>query len=176
VFIVLSISIGLATQVWAHGIGRPGLAGHLGAFHDGFGSHHPHPGFGPHFRGFGHPHYFPQHRFVPQGFVPQGFVPQGFGRPYSFPQHRFAPQGFGHYRHFRYPFGFRRGLFFGRSSVFYGPPAVIISSPFFCSPHRLGFTNQTLFFNHLHHAHRIPLTNALSFCTLVGSRFVFFGF
>ncbi|MEW6301418.1 MAG: hypothetical protein AB1671_27410, partial [Thermodesulfobacteriota bacterium] len=58
-----------------------------------------------------------------------------------------------------------------------GPLPVVINSPFFCFPHRLSFTDEALFINHLHQFHRLPLRRALSYCRLVGGvRYIFFGF
>jgi hypothetical protein len=55
---------------------------------------------------------------------------------------------------------------------------VVISSPFFCFPHRLGFTDQALFIDHLYQDHRIPPRRALSSCRSIagGLRLIFFGF
>jgi hypothetical protein len=54
---------------------------------------------------------------------------------------------------------------------------VVISSPFFCFPHRLSFTDEALFIAHLHRFHRLPPKRALSYCRPVGGvRYIFFGF
>lgn len=59
-----------------------------------------------------------------------------------------------------------------------GQPTVVISSPFFCYPHGLGFTDQSQFLDHLQQFHGILPRRAFSFCTPVtnGSRWIFFGF
>ncbi len=67
-------------------------------------------------------------------------------------------------------FGFGQPLFLG------GSPVVVMDAPFFCYLHGLGFTDQAAFTQHLHDAHGVPLGRALSFCELVGGRYVFFGF
>ncbi len=66
-FTVLSISVYLATQVWAHGIGRRSMGGHLGTFPGGFGHHRPHSGFGLRLRGFGHSNHFRHAHGIPLG-------------------------------------------------------------------------------------------------------------
>lgn len=138
----------LTTQAWAHGMGG---FGSFGGFHGSFG----HPGF----------HGFGGHSSFVFGFH-SGFPRQrsefffGFGPPF------FVGSPFVH-----------RGPFFRHPFVPVGPPSVVIISPFFCFPHRLGFAEQALFFDHLHHFHGIPLRSPLSFCTpLAGGRFIFFGF
>jgi hypothetical protein len=55
-------------------------------------------------------------------------------------------------------------------------PVVFISTPFFCHPHGLGFTNESEFVQHLYEGHRIPAHRALASCSEVGGKLFFFGF
>lgn len=176
----------------------PGGTGHFGGFQGSFGHPGPHLGFGsPQFHrpGFGHfdhsqheQFFGPHHHFGP--FVPFGHE-QHFGHEqFSGLHHHCGGCGFG----FR-SFGFSgRSFFFGHRFGPAGPPplgapgptpfgsanppVVVISSPFFCFPHGLGFTDQAVFVDHLHQLHRVPPRSALSFCWPVGggSRLIFFGF
>jgi hypothetical protein len=50
---------------------------------------------------------------------------------------------------------------------------VVISSPFCCFPHRVGFINEAGFLDHLHSTHR--LSTGQSFCSGAGSSCIFFG-
>jgi hypothetical protein len=144
----------LVTMAWARGMG-----GH-GGFHGGFG-------------GF-------------QG----GLTPPGLQRGFVHP----GVQGFSHFDHFQQGLlfgphhhggGFQRDFFFSNRGFFFGPPlfplsphaAVVIRSPFFCFPEGLEFTDQALFFEHLHQVHGIPFEQAGFFCRqLLGGRLIFFGF
>jgi hypothetical protein len=182
-------------QIWAHGFGG-GFLGHGGRsqFSRGSGQWHDFHG------SFGQPG-------LRQGFTTRFFLPQGrgFSRFDRFPHGQFfgpplhfGSEGFA----FRY-FGFSGGGFaFDDSFGPAGPPPlgapgppplgaperlpfapspsppVVISSPFFCFPHGLGFTDQALFLDHLQHFHGILPKNALAFCLPVGGgiRWIFFGF
>jgi len=160
-FVVLALGVP-ATTARAHGMG--GFGGFHGGFHGGMGGFRG--GFGGFRGGFTQPGF---HR----GFVHPGF--QGFGHFDQFQNEQF----FGFHRHFdRFHRGFPGGFFFGRPFFPFSPRAVVISTPFFCFPDGLGFTDQALFFDHLHQAHGIPPDRALSFSTplLGGRRFIFFGF
>src|SRR5262249_47807831 len=192
----------LAIQAWGHGIGGfgGGFSGHtgmshFGGFHGGMGGFQGsfggfpggfvHPGFQrgfipPDFQGFGHFGHFqhelffgPHHHFggFPGGFF---FSNRGlfFGRP-------FVP--FGPPPHFG---GLSRGFFLSDRSFFFGRPfvpvspgAVVITTPFFCFPDELAFTDQALFFDHLHQVHGLPVDQAGLFCRQVlGGRLIFFCF
>ncbi len=179
------------------GVGRFGhpRVSHLGRFGHHRHFHHeqffgPHHHFGPfvppgHERHFAHEQFFgPHHHFGHRGFGFRSFgVPWGFGSSFFF--------------------GFSGGDFSSRSwfgpagppplgapgapplsapgsapSAPLGPPLVVISSPFFCFPHRLGFADQSQFLDHLQQFHNIPPRSAFSFCRPVGGglRWIFFGF
>jgi len=165
--VIVLVFVFLAAPVWAHG---PRGLGHSSGFHSGFRSHglHSRRGFHSGFRShslhsrFGSSHL---HR-------------HGFGHRQHFSHTRFfrPHRHFGHRGFVSRSFGFHDNFFVGNSFIPAGPSGVVISSPFFCFPHRLGFPSQALLLAHLHHAHRIPHRNALSSCTPVGSRFIFFGF
>ena len=197
--LLVLVSLFCAAQAWAHGMGGFGMGGHVGGFHGGsghfghpgvshfqggtghfggfqgsFGHPGPHLGFGsPQFHrpGFGHfdhsqheQFFGPHHHLGHRGFGSRSF---GFsGRSFFF-GNRFGPAG-------PPPFGAPGPTPFGSAN----PPVVVISSPFFCFPHGLGFTDQAVFVDHLHQLHRVPPRSALSFCRPVGggSRLIFFGF
>lgn len=179
-FVVLLLEL-LATRVWAHGrggfggglSGRPGVShfsggvSPLGGFHRRFS----HPGFQgfSHFDHFQHEQFFsPHHHFG--FFVPPGHEEHGEQELLFGPHH--------HGGGFQSDFFFsNRGFFFGRPLFPVSPQAVVIRSPFFCFPDGLGFTDQALFFDHLHQVHRIPFGQAGFFCRQVlGGRLIFFGF
>jgi len=162
-FIVFLFAMFFAGQTWAHGIGGFSLGGHAGGFHGGSGhfDHFQHEQFfGPH-------HHFGQDRFAFHSF---GFSGGGF-----FFDNRFGPAG-------PPPLGAPGPPPLGAPGrvpfIPLGPPVVVISSPFFCFPHGLGFTDQTLFLDHLRQFHGIPSSNALSRCMPIGGglRWIFFGF
>lgn len=157
----------LTTQVCAHGIG--GL-GSFGDVHESFG----HPGF----QGFSHfDHFQHEQRFGPHQHL-WPFIPPGHE---EHAEHEFF---FGLHHHFDglsggFPDGFfrDRDFFFGRSFFPLSPRVVVIRSPFFCFPDGLEFTDQALFFDHLHQVHGIPVEQAVFFCRqLLGGRLIFFGF
>jgi hypothetical protein len=79
---------------------------------------------------------------------------------------------------FVHPFFFSssRGFFLGEPLFLTEQPATIIAAPFFCYLDGLGFTDQAEFVRHLHEVHGVPFTSALSFCEVVGGRYMFFGF
>jgi hypothetical protein len=83
-----------------------------------------------------------------------------------------------HFGGFQSDFFFRHhGFFFGRPFFPVSPQVVVIRSPFFCFPDGLEFTDQALFFDHLHQVHGIPFDQAGLFCRQVlGGRLIFFGF
>ncbi len=165
-FIVFLFAMFFAGQTWAHGIGGFSMGGHAGGFHGGSG----------HFDHFQHEQFFGPHHH----FDGPGFAFHSFGFPGEFGFHSFGFSG--------------RSFFFGDRfgpagppplgapgpAPFdpVGPPVVVISSPFFCFPHGLGFTDQTLFFDHLQQFHGILPRSALSFCRPIGGglRWIFFGF
>lgn len=194
-----------AAQVEAHGW-RGGRSGHFGHGHGGhvstrvgLGFHHA---FGH--RHFGHHHTFRHpHRFAPSHRHPfhfhHKFAPSHHPHLHPFPPPFFtlAPDGGFAFHSFGVPFGFGVRTFstFSSTRSFgaagfppfgaagpsplggMGPLPVIISSPFFCFPHRLSFTEEALFIDHLHRFHRLPPHRALSFCRPVGGvRLIFFGF
>ena len=186
-FIVFLFAMFFAGQTWAHGIGGFSLGGHAGGFQGGSG----------HFDHFQHEQFFgPHHHFGP-------FVPFGHERHFDHEQFFGPHHHFGQDRFAFHSFGFSGGGFFfdngfgpagppplgapgppplgapGRVPFIpLGPPVVVISSPFFCFPHGLGFTDQTLFLDHLRQFHGIPSSNALSRCMPIGGglRWIFFGF
>lgn len=171
--VVLLLAL-LAPQVWAHSVGGfgGGFSGHPGMSHfGGFQGSFGHPGFQrfSHFDHFQHEQFFgPHHHFGP-------FVPPGHAERFA---HEFF---FGPHHHFG---GFSRDFFLSDRSFFFGrpffpvrPQVVVIRSPFFCFPDGLEFTDQALFFDHLHHVHGIPVDRASLFCRqLLGGRLIFFGF
>ena len=110
-------------------------------------------------------------RFVhPQPFHP-GFRGQGLHVTFGSPP--FHPHPFGHHQHFRHELLFGPHHHLG----FHGSPhTVVISSPFFCHPHSLGFVTQAGFLDHLHGVHRISLDSGLSFCDRTGSSCAFLGY
>jgi hypothetical protein len=57
-----------------------------------------------------------------------------------------------------------------------GRPVVLISSPFFCFPHGLGFPSREEFFAHLFSVHRLSEERALAGSHWVGGKLFFFGF
>jgi hypothetical protein len=175
--IVLSVSACFTAQVWAHGIGGSSIGSHAGGFQSGLG-HFGHPGVS-HFWGFGHQQRFGHEQFFgpPHHFGQSGFAFHSFG---------FSSGGFAFGNHFGPagppplgapgppPLGAPGPAPFGPV----GPPIVVISSPFFCFPHGLGFTDQPLFLDHLQRFHGIPPRSALSCCRPIGGglRWIFFGF
>ncbi len=172
---------------------HPGVS-HFGGFghqqHFGheqfFGPHHH---FGP-FVPFGHEQHFAHEQFFGSHhhFDGPGFAFHSFGFPGEFGFHSFGFSGRSFFFSDRFgpagppplgapgppPLGAPGPAPFG----FVGPPVVVISSPFFCFPHGLGFTDQTLFLDHLQRFHGIPPRSALSSCRPIGggSRWIFFGF
>ncbi len=56
------------------------------------------------------------------------------------------------------------------------PPLIVVTSPFFCIEHGVGFINQAGFLDHLRGPHRIPLEYGLAFCSEVGSSCIFPGY
>jgi len=178
--LVLSVSVFFAAPAWAHGIGGFNMGGHAGGFQGGLG-HFGHPGVS-HFGGFGHQqHFFHEQFFGPhRHFDGPGFAFRSFGFPEEFAFHSFGFSGRSFFFGDRFgpagppPLGAPGPAPFGPV----GPPVVVISSPFFCFPHGLGFTDQTLFFDHLQQFHGILPRSALSFCRPIGggSRWIFFGF
>lgn len=171
---VVVVLVGCLTSP-AEAHGRGGFGGFQGGFHGG-------GGFQGHFGGF-------QGGFIHPGlhggFVRPGFP--GFGRfgPFQHelvfgPPPHFGPfVPFGHEHHFLHerflsPHHHFDGFFFGSPFFPVNPRVVVIGSPFFCFPHGLAFTTQALFIEHLHGAHGLPFESALSFCTPVGSRLLFF--
>jgi hypothetical protein len=178
--VVLLLAL-LATQVWAHGIGGlgGGLSGHPGGSHfsgsvsplGGFHGSFSHPGFQglSHFDHFQHEQFFgSHHHFGP--FVPPGHEEHFEHELFFGPHHHFGG--------FQSDFFFsNRGFFFGRPLFPVRPQVVVIRSPFFCFPDGLEFTDQALFFDHLHQVHGIPFDQAGLFCRQVlGGRLIFFGF
>ncbi len=186
--LVLSVSVFFAAPAWAHGIGGFNMGGHAGGFQGGLG-HFGHPGVS-HFGGFGHQqHFFHEQFFGPhRHFDGPGFAFRSFGFPEEFAFHSFGFSGRSFFFGDRFgpvgppplgapgppPLGAPGPAPFGPV----GPPVVVISSPFFCFPHGLGFTDQALFLDHLQRFHGIPPRSAFSFCRPIGggSRWIFFGF
>jgi len=186
--LVLSVSVFFAAPAWAHGIGGFNMGGHAGGFQGGLG-HFGHPGVS-HFGGFGHQqHFFHEQFFGPHHhFDDPGFAFRSFGFPEEFAFHSFGFSGRSFFFGDRFgpvgppplgapgppPLGAPGPAPFGPV----GPPVVVISSPFFCFPHGLGFTDQALFLDHLQRFHGIPPRSAFSFCRPIGggSRWIFFGF
>lgn len=164
----------LVPQVWAHGMGGfgGGFSGHFGGGHfGGFQGSFGHPGF----QGFSHFDHFQHERFFGPHHHFGSFVPPGHADHFA---HGFF---FGPSHHFG---GFSHDFFFHDRSFFFGcplfpvrPQVVVIRSPFFCFPDGLAFTDQALFFDHLHQVHGIPLDRAGLFCRqMLGGRLIFFGF
>ena len=56
-----------------------------------------------------------------------------------------------------------------------GSPPAVISSPFFCYPHKRGYTKQDQFVSHLYQHHKVPRRRALSVCHSLGSSLLFLG-
>jgi len=178
-FVVLLLAL-LATQVWAHGMGgfAGGFSGHPGVSHfsgsvsplGSFPGSFSHPGFQGfrHFDHFQHERFFDPHHF---GL----FVPPGYAEHFA-PEFFFGPRQ--HFGGFSRDFFLRdRSFFFGRPFFPVRPQVVVIRSPFFCFPDGLEFTDQAVFFDHLHQVHGIPVDRASSFCQQVlGRRLIFFGF
>src|SRR5262245_226685 len=147
---------------FSSGVHGGGLHGHFGGGQGGFF----HPGVPG---GFGHPGVPGVSSFSP---FPHGLLfgpPAHFGPfvPFGREPHFFAERFFRPHRHFD-------GVFFRSPFFAVHPLGGVLSSPFFCFPHRLAFPTQALFIEHLHGAHGLPFASALSFCTPVGSRLFFF--
>jgi len=200
VLLVFNVFVSFTQQSWAHDIGTGsggGLLGHHGGsqfspganqwpgFHGGFSR----PGlawgltngpFRPQDRGLARFGHFPGDQFFgpPSHFGLGGFAFRSFG---------FSRRGFAVNEVFGAagppplgapgppPLGAPERLPFAPLPA---PPVVVISSPFFCFPHGVGFTDQALFLDHLQRFHGIPAKNALAFCLPVGGgiRWIFFGF
>lgn len=153
----------LTTPAGVHG--RGGFGGFHGGFHGHFGGQGGfiHPGF---HEGFVHPSFSSFGPFQHQLFFgpPSHFAPfVSFGHEQPFLHERF----FSPHHHVD-------GFVFGSPFFPVNPRGVVTGSPFFCFPHGLAFTTQALFIEHLHGAHGLPFASALSFCTPVGSRLLFF--
>ncbi|MCS6926914.1 MAG: hypothetical protein NZ578_13525 [Candidatus Binatia bacterium] len=200
----LLLAVFVATQADAHGwrggrsgLGywhggrvstRAGLGFHRSFGHRHFGHHHTFrhpPRFAP-----SHRHRFHSHRkFVPRHHFHLHLSPTPF--------FTLAPHSGFAFHSFGVPFGFGVRTFstFSSTRTFgaagfpplgaaglaplsgTGPLPVVISSPFFCFPHRLSFTEEALFIDHLHRIHRLPRHRALLYCRPVGGvRYIFFGF
>ena len=56
------------------------------------------------------------------------------------------------------------------------PPVVIITDPFFCFPHGLGFVAQDVFFSHLETVHGLSASQTSAFLLQTGPRLLFLGF
>ena len=162
-----------ATPAGAHGLGGSGHAHggfHGGGFHGGFA----HPGLQgfSHFDHFQHEQFFgPPHHFGP--FVPPGHEEHFEHELFFGPHHHFE----GFQRGFPHGFFSHDRGFLGGSSFFAGSSFGEVSDfPFFCVPHQVGFTDQALFFDHLHQAHGIPRERVWSFCYFLSSgQLGFFG-
>lgn len=199
-FIVFTVWALFARPIWAHsirgGFGGGSSFGHRGGSHFSSGSSQWsgfQRGFGrqglllgsgnfplqPRGWGMSRFHHFPHGQFfaLPPHFGQGGFAFHSFGFSsggFAF-DNRFGPAG-------PPPFGAPGPPPLGAPGplpfVPLRPPPVVISSPFFCFPHGLGFTDQALFLDHLQQFHGIPPKNAFSSCIPVGGglRWIFLGF